>query len=489
MFFKSIFSRLFFTVTTIIVIVVTIVSLVMALFMYNYTVNRQIQTISELSETVELMTGAMQIQENDNRTRQAFGYQLEVWSKVVHADIIIVNLDGDITEKSTNSVDSVPQEMLDFVLSGDTIKKTGDFNGAYDEKVMTVGIPVYFNGNIVGGMFFNSMVPRMKRTFADLQLQLLSACLISMAVACILVYLESRKLSRPINRINSVARDIAAGNFGGRVRVDSMDEIGQLAASFNFMADSIEDLENQRSSFVSDVSHELRTPMTSITGFVQSILDGTIPEEKREYYLKIVLDESKRLTKLVNDMLDMSRMSSDKYQLTIEAFDLNELVRVAIVGLYSKIEEHNLDISFNGDGEYDDSFDEEFDEPEDEPLMVIADKDSIKRVLINIIDNAIKFSYPNTVIGINTWVADKKAHVSIGNFGIGIDGADLSNVFNRFYKTDRSRGKERSGAGLGLSLVKNILTLHKQSIWVESVKAKEGADVKYTKFTFTLELA
>ena len=484
MFFKSIFSRLFFTVTTIIVLVVTIVSLVMALFMYNYTVNHQVQTIYEMAETVELMTGAMQIRETDNRTRQAFAYQLDMWSKVSHADIIIVNIDGEITGKSTDSVDSVPREMLDFVLSGDTIKDTGDFNGTYKDKVMTVGIPVYFHGNIVGGMFFNSMVPRMRKTFADLFLQLLLACMISVAVACFLVYFESRKISRPINRINSVVRNVAAGNFGERVRVDSTDEIGQLAASFNFMADNIEDLENQRSSFISDVSHELRTPMTSITGFVQSILDGTIEEEKREYYLKIVLDESKRLTKLVNDMLDMSKMSSDNYQLTVEEFDINELVRVAVVGLYSKIEEHNLDISFNDEGE-----DDDIDEPEDEPIMVIADKDSIKRVLINIIDNAIKFSYPNTVIGIKTWTAGRKAYVSIGNFGIGIDGADLSNVFNRFYKTDRSRGQEKSGAGLGLSLVKNILTLHKQSVWVESKQAKEGANVKYTKFTFTLELA
>jgi signal transduction histidine kinase len=183
-------------------------------------------------------------------------------------------------------------------------------------------------------------------------------------------------------------------------------------------------------------------------------------------------------------------MSSDTYQLTIEEFDINELIRVAIIGLYGKIEEHNLDISFNNDGSESDEDDDELDfEEEEKPLMVIADKDSIKRVLINIIDNAIKFSYPNTIIGIKTWIEDGRANVSVGNFGVGIDGADLSNVFNRFYKTDRSRGKERSGAGLGLSLVKNILTLHKQSIWVESVEAKEGSDVKYTKFTFTLELA
>jgi len=243
-------------------------------------------------------------------------------------------------------------------------------------------------------------------------------------------------------------------------------------------------LENQRSSFVSDVSHELRTPMTSIAGFVQSILDGTVPEEQREKYLKIVLDESLRLKKLVSDMLDMSRMSSSEYQLTIEEFDLNELVRLAIVGLYNKVEEHNLEISFNDDG--DEDFDEDY---EEEKLMVIADKDSIMRVLINIIDNAIKFSYPNTTIGIKTWKANKKIYVSVGNYGDGIDGSDLSNIFNRFYKTDKSRNKVRSGAGLGLSMVKNILTLHKQSIWVESVNAKEGANVRYTKFTFTLEPA
>lgn len=485
MFFKSIFSRLFFTVVTIIVMVVVLVSLTMSLFMYNYTVSRQVQSISEMSETVELMTGAMQIQESDTRTRQAFEHQLNVWSKLVHADIVIANMDGDITAQSNSHVKSVPRDILEAALSGDEVKKKCDFGGEYDSDVLTVAHPVYYRGSIVGAMFFNSMIPRLHKTFLDLLLQLISACLLATIVACILVYSESRKITKPINKINSVVRDISAGNFDQRVRVDSRDEIGQLASSFNFMADSIEDLENQRSSFVSDVSHELRTPMTSITGFIESILDGTIPVEKREYYLRIVLDESKRLTKLVNDMLDMSRMSSDKYQLTVEEFDLNELMRLSIIGLFSRLDEHNLDITFNDDGEDND----DLDEAEDEPLMVIADKDSIKRVIINILDNAIKFSYPNTTIKVNTWVADKKAYVSIGNFGVGIDGADLSNVFNRFYKTDRSRGQERSGAGLGLSLVKNILTLHKQSIWVESVEAKEGANVKFTKFTFTLELA
>jgi signal transduction histidine kinase len=173
-------------------------------------------------------------------------------------------------------------------------------------------------------------------------------------------------------------------------------------------------------------------------------------------------------------MLEMSKMSSSEYKLDISEFELNELIRVSIISLGNKIDDKNLDLNVDFDRD---------------KLEVLGDKDSIQRVLINLIDNAVKFSYPNTTIGINSWVEGKKAYVSVGNFGDGIDSADLSNVFNRFYKTDKSRHNEKSGAGLGLSLVKNILVLHKQGIWVESVDTKEGSNVKYTKFTFTLELA
>ena len=234
------------------------------------------------------------------------------------------------------------------------------------------------------------------------------------------------------------------------------------------------ELEKQRSDFVSDVSHELRTPMTSISGFVEGILDGTIPPEKHEYYLKIVLDESRRLTKLVNDMFEMSKMSSSEYKLDITTFDINELIRTCIIGLENRICDKNLDLNVDF---------------KNDELKVLADKDSIKRVVLNIMDNAIKFSYPNTTMGISTWTEKRKAYISIGNFGDGIDSSELSSIFNRFYKTDKSRTKEKSGAGIGLSLVKNIMVLHKQSVWVESVETKEGSNVKYTKFTFTLETA
>ena len=166
-------------------------------------------------------------------------------------------------------------------------------------------------------------------------------------------------------------------------------------------------------------------------------------------------------------------MSSNEYKLNISSFDINELIRVCIIGLVNKIVEKGLELSVDF---------------KQDSLNVIADKDAITRVLINLLDNAVKFSYNNTTIGIETWVEKHKVHVCIGNFGEGIDSKDLSNVFKRFYKTDKSRTiNNKSGAGLGLSFVKNILTLHKQSIWVESIDAKEGSNAKYTKFTFTLE--
>ena len=221
-------------------------------------------------------------------------------------------------------------------------------------------------------------------------------------------------------------------------------------------------------------------------------MDGTIPPEKEKEYLKIVLDESKRLTKMVNDMLEMSKMSSSEYKLDVSEFDLNELTRICIIGLCNRIDEKNLELNVDF---------------EDDILKVIAKERGIQiyytkiptfikgnvtlvsELVYNLLDNAIKFSYPNTTIGIRTWIEDGRARFCVGNFGDGISGADLSNIFNRFYKTDKSRVNEKSGAGLGLSFVKNIMTLHKQNVWVESVDTKEGSTVKYTKFTFTLELA
>ncbi len=471
--FKSIFGRLFWTNVMILMLVFVSVSVSVSIFVGHYTLNKQVEKVEAVSDQIEYWTGAMQIENSDTLSRFAYKRTLSSWADFVKADIIIFNKDGHLSA-STCGVRTVPTEFFDEVISGKQFVKKTNFGGEYENRVLSVGMPVKYHDSIVGAMFFNMQFPAINYTALELILLFLISSAFSILVAFVLVYIESKRISRPIGMINRAARDIAAGNYSQRVAVNSKDEIGQLASSFNFMADSIEHIEERSQRFVSDISHELRTPMTSISGFVQGMLDGTIPEDKRDYYLNIVLDESKRLTKLTNDMLEMSKLSSSTYKLDISEFDLNELIRLCIIELESKITEKNLDLKIDF---------------EKDELKVLADKDCIHRVIINLLDNAVKFSYPNTTIDIRAHIADGKAAVSIGNFGDGISGADLSNVFTRFYKTDKSRTSEKSGAGLGLSFVKNILSLHKQSVWVESVDAKEGSDVKYTKFTFTLELA
>jgi len=428
----------------------------------------------KVSETVNYWTGYLQVENNNVRSRNFYRETLEEWADFLESDIVVSDLDGKVIEATSDNVKSIPEEQLGAVKSGEILRSTGNFGGAYPGKVFTVTIPLEYYGSRIGGMYIITLMPTITKMAGSLLLWFLIASGIAILATFAIIYRQSTKISAQIKKINKAVLDIAAGNFEDRIAVTGRDEISQLASSFNFMADSLEKLEDMRSRFISDISHELRTPMTSIAGFVSGILDGTIPNEKQDYYLKIVLDETNRLKKLVTDMLEMSKMSSSEYKLNVSEFDFVELVRICIIGLEQKITDKKLDL------------DVDF---QSESTTVCADRDAIQRVIINLIDNAIKFSYPNTNIDIKIWVDHKKAYFSVGNFGEGIEKADLPHIFERFYKTDASRTNKSSGAGLGLSFVKNIMVLHKQSIWVDSHEAKEGSSVKYTKFTFSLALA
>lgn len=470
--FKSILGRLFWTYAAILALVFTSVSVSVGIFINRFVINQHLENITNAARTIEYWTASLQIESGDFRAVTAYKQQLRSWANFLKSDIVITNTDGEVIA-TTCGISSAPPELVAQVTSDRVIQKRSTFGGAYAKKEMVIGVPVKYQGAVIGAMFFNTGLFNIKKTTLGLFYIFLISSAFSILAAAVLVYMQSKRISKPIEEINKAVREMASGKFGRRVAVTSSDEIGQLASGFNFMADSIEELEATRSEFISDVSHELRTPMTSISGFIEGIMDGTIPPEKTDDYLKIVLDESKRLTKMVNDMLEMSKMSSSEYKLDITSFDLNELTRVCIISLMNRIEEKNLELSVDF---------------KKEPMKVLADKDAINRVIINLLDNAVKFSYPNTTVSIRTWVEDGKARFCVGNFGDGISGADLSNIFNRFYKTDKSRVREKSGAGLGLSFVKNIITLHRQNVWVESIDTKEGSDIKYTKFTFTLEL-
>ena len=469
---KSVFARLF--INNIIIIFVSLATFLSALifFIFDYADDRQYKADLKAAQNVQEMTAFLQIKNPSPGNFRIYNGMLAQYSKFTGSDITVVNSIGEVYATTAN-INRVPDLYNKNVLKGEIIRHKSNFGDQYREKVLIVGVPIEFRGSVVGGVYFNTRIPNPYDKISEYIFMFLIAGILSIIIGCVISYIQSKRITKPIKEVNKVVLDIAAGDFSRRISTNN-DEIGQLASSFNYMADSLERHEKTRKSFISDISHELRTPMTSISGFVGGILDGTIPEEKRDEYLQIVYDESVRLTKLANDMLEMTKMQSHEYKLDISEFDINELVRICIIQLEQKIDSKNLEIEA---------------EFENDKMMVLADKDAIKRVIINILDNAVKFSYNKTKIKIQTKNIKRHAYVAIGNFGAGMSTEELQNVFDRFYKSDKSRSEDKKGVGLGMSFAKNIINLHKQKIWVESVDAKEDTGVKYTQFTFTLELS
>lgn len=302
------------------------------------------------------------------------------------------------------------------------------------------------------------------RTFVTISLMVFSGIFV---VILILSFWFSKNLSRPIDEIVEVSRKYARGDFKPRVEQteDPTSEIGTLISAFNIMADSLESAEMRRSEFISNISHELRTPMTTISGFADGILDGTIPKEEEAKYLRSISDETRRLSRLVRNMLDVSKMNSmaaDPARRT--AFDLTELILQTLLSFESRATKKNLDVDPQLPSMH---------------IMVRADKDGITQVVYNLLDNAVKFAEKGSCIIVNLLVQDGKAVVSVADRGETIAPDDLPFIFDRFHKSDRSRSIDKDGVGLGLYLVKSIINNHDEDIWVKSENGE-------TVFTFTL---
>ncbi|MDR3551654.1 MAG: HAMP domain-containing sensor histidine kinase, partial [Clostridia bacterium] len=291
--------------------------------------------------------------------------------------------------------------------------------------------------------------------------------LIVLLLSFVIISLVTARLVRPLREMSAAAKSFAKGDFSKRVPVYDKDEIGQLASAFNNMASSLTSLEDMRRSFVANVSHELKTPMTSIAGFVDGILDGTIPPEQQNHYLHIVSDEIKRLSRLVRSLLDIASLEAGSFTFSKTDFDAAETIRRVLIGFEKQIDHKGLSVSASG---------------LDDALLVNADPDITHRIIYNLIDNAVKFANDNGSIEINAAPSDGRLYIGIKNTGMGIPEKDLPFVFDRFYKTDKSRGLDRNGIGLGLYIVKSTLLLMGEDIVVKSVEGQ------FCEFVFTLKL-
>lgn len=291
--------------------------------------------------------------------------------------------------------------------------------------------------------------------------------LVTLAIALLISFFISQHMTRPLGTIAAAAKEFAAGNFEVRVPEDNhCYEIDGLAVSFNNMARDLAQLEELTRGFISNVSHEFKTPMTTIGGFVDGMIDGTIPPEQHDKYLRVIAEETRRLSRMVNRMLDAAKIQSGELLLAPAPFDFTEMTSQIILSFEQKIEKKHLEV----DCELGDR------------LTVMGDRDHLYRAVYNLVDNAVKFIDDNGRLRLYVHPEGTFCAFSISNTGTGISEEDLPHVFDRFYKADRSRSLDKTGAGLGLYIVKNIINLHGGEIAVRSGNGE-------TEFSFTLPLA
>lgn len=358
--------------------------------------------------------------------------------------------------------------VMDSLHSAGSFSSMSRLGGFYSDAHYVAALPItQVNGTVVGYVFAASSTSAIIKLWNVLmEIFLLSAMSILVFTVCF-SFVMSKRQAKPINEMAEAAVKFAHGDFSARVSSDSRnDEIGALADSFNRMAESLQSSENRRNEFLANVAHELKTPMTTISGFADGILDGTIPREKQDQYLQTISSETKRLNRLVRKLLDLSKAQASPEDLRQKSFDAGELLVRTLLVFESKINAKALEVDLLV--------------PEDS-MIVCGDADAINQVIYNLLENALKFAAPGSELGVSLFKQGDKAYISIKNRGDTIPEADLPYIFDRFHKADRSRSQNPDGVGLGLYIVKTILDNHNEDI---AVISRDGV----TEFVFSLTI-
>ena len=368
-----------------------------------------------------------------------------------------------------------PEYQIDSMAS-----QTGNFYGLYKSDMISVNVPVHLehmdeNQRVLdsepkGALILHATVSQINELLRNIYSIVLIPCLVIIVIAFVFLAVVSRKVLTPVKKLSVVANEYSKGNLDVQTGIHSADEIGQLAESMEYMAAELSKLEEYRRDFVSNISHDFRSPLTSIKGYIEAMKDGTIPPEKQERYLDIVLNETQRLMKLTQGLLDLNHLESYGPYLKLKEFDIIEVINATLNTFEIKCIDKGVAIYLNNHAE---------------DTTVMADKTKIQQVIYNLIDNALKFTPRGKRIYVTVTDKEKddKLHISVKDEGMGMDEEMQKKVFIRFYKGDASRGKDKTGTGLGLAITKEIIKAHHEVITVTS-KVDEG-----TEFVFTLSKA
>lgn len=397
--------------------------------------------------------------------------QLDSLAVYLGSTIQIINPSGRLvldTDSPLNVEDVVMIENFDPTVTSGSYYTVDNFFGNYDTDMLSVFAPITSNYKVKGYVvILCSMSSIMESCNSLLNISYIMLIILLLLSVIILIFF-TEIVYQPLRKITYATEQYASGNMHYEFQVESEDEMGYLAACLNYMASEIARSEDDQKKFVANVSHDFRSPLTSIHGYLEAMLDGTIPPEQYEKYLNIVLNETERLTKLTNSLLTLNNLNTKGMLLNRTDFDINQVIRDTAATLEGSCRQRNIHIEavLTGDEFY-----------------VNADLDKIQQVLYNLLDNAVKFSHHDSVIRVETSEKKNKLFVSVKDSGIGIPKDDLKMIWERFYKSDASRGKDKKGTGLGLSIVKEIINAHGEHI---NVISTEGVG---SEFIFSLPLA
>ena len=471
---RSMFSRLMAVIMAAILVVVIGIS---ALFYVTSRSNYIDSRMDELKvQAYEIAYLASQVRTN---ALSAFGYSSITESYInwkadtIYAEFnaysVVVNRTGQITVYMTpalmqeSGIEFDKQRIVDTlaeVLKGQEIVQ---LEKGSQGPMFTVAVPWITGDVVVGAVYIQTAAQTVYASYQGVAYKIALTALAVAALAAVSVFFITRQIVEPLRVMAQMAGDFAQGKFDRRVPVSGSMETQELASAFNLMAGQLEALEQTRRDFVANVSHELRSPMTSIQGFLTGMLDGTIPPEEHKQYMQTVLEETRRLSRLVGSLLNLSRMENSETQLAYSDFDIHEMIRQVIIANLPALDEKQMDVSL--------SF-------EDEPMRVHADAEQIEQVLINLVSNAIKYTPEGGRITITTQ-QDKNTRVTVRDNGPGVAPEDAPYIFDRFYKADKSHTVGK-GTGLGLAISKRIMDKHGQTLRL----LPEGPGAA---FEFTLE--
>lgn len=465
---KSVIYKLLITFSSITTVVLILVGLFLSVIINKQYFNERYDLINKYVEIIGESTTKF-IHNSDETAYKDLVNTMKIIKLSVSMDSVIIDSQGYVYEVSDEKLEYLKYTKIDISdsdmeLLKDKIVVENDIINSSNKKVKAYFYPLFgdysFNGSII--LLEDNNNYSFSKVYTIIWISVLIAVILSDIIA---YYFAQKILIDPLSVINNAAKKFAKGEVDKRVHIDSDDEIGELADSFNMMAESLEKVDLARREFISNVSHELRSPITSIKGFITAIIDGVIPKDKEKYYLNIVNTEINRLSRLVTDLLDISSMESGKLKMNIVTIDINEIITSCIFNLENKIKDNkmNVEVIFSENNQY-----------------CYGDRDRIIQVIINLVENAIKYGNEGGKIEIKTYSKSDIVYVSIFNTGPNITKEERNKIWERFYKMDKSRTNKIS-TGLGLSIVRLILTQHKQDIWFDNIPDKG------VQFTFTLK--